>query len=119
MPGSAAIGGLRFAVRARVVAKYLGQAFLLLAALTCVPAAVAGITGNTGVALRYLAVILLFAVYGVFAARIHVAQNMQRNEALVITALVFTLSGCAMAFHVLSNGNSSADIPCGKGLGNA
>ena len=46
MPGSAAIGGLRFAVRVRVVAKYLGQAFLMLAALTCVPAAVAGITGG-------------------------------------------------------------------------
>ena len=104
MPGSAAIGGLRFAVRVRVVAKYLGQALLMLAALTCVPAAVAGITGNTGVALRYLAVILLFAVYGALTARIRVAANMQRNEALVITALVFTLSGCAMAFPLMGYG---------------
>ena len=109
MPGSAAIDGLRFAVRVRVVAKYLGQALLMLAALTCVPAAVAGITGNTGVALRYLAVILLFAVYGALTARIRVAANMQRNEALVITALVFTLSGCAMAFPLMGYGIPLAD----------
>ena len=59
MPDSKAIRGLHFAVRLRVVAKYLGQAFLLLATLTCVPAAVAGVNGNTGVALRYLAIIFL------------------------------------------------------------
>ena len=104
MPGSAAIEGLRFAVRLRVVAKYLGQAFLMLAALTCVPAAVAGGSGNTGVALRYLAVILLFAAYGALTARIRVAANMQRNEALVITALVFVLSGCAMAIPLTGYG---------------
>ncbi|MGB7931669.1 MAG: TrkH family potassium uptake protein, partial [Gammaproteobacteria bacterium] len=109
MPGSAAIEGLRFAVRARVVAKYLGQAFLMLAALTCVPAAVAGGNGSTGVALRYLAVILLFAVYGALTARIRVAANMQRNEALVITALVFTLSGCAMAFPLMGYGIAFVD----------
>jgi trk system potassium uptake protein TrkH len=109
MPASAAIEGLRFAVRVRVVAKYLGQAFLMLAALTCVPAAVAGGSGNTGVALRYLAVILLFAVYGALTARIRVAANMQRNEALVITALVFTLSGCAMAFPLMGYGISLVD----------
>jgi trk system potassium uptake protein TrkH len=106
MPGSAAIGGLHFAVRVRVVAKYLGQAFLVLAALTCVPATVAWVSGNNTVALRYLAVILLFAVYGALTARIRVAANMQRNEALVITALVFTLSGCAMAFPL-----TGYDIP--------
>ncbi|MGB7934473.1 MAG: TrkH family potassium uptake protein, partial [Gammaproteobacteria bacterium] len=109
MPGSAAIEGLRFAVRVRVVAKYLGQAFLMLAALTCVPAAVAVGSGNTGVALRYLAVILLFAVYGALTARIRVAANMQRNEALVITALVFTLSGCAMAFPLMGYGIAFVD----------
>ena len=104
MPGSGAIGGLRFAVRVRVVAKYLGQAFLILAALTCVPATVAGVGGNTGVALRYLVVILLFTLYGVFTARLRVAANMQRNEALVITALVFMLSACAMAFPLMGYG---------------
>jgi trk system potassium uptake protein TrkH len=104
MPGSAAIEGLRFAVRTRVVAKYLGQSFLVLAALTCVPAAVAGGSGNTGVALRYLALILSFAAYGALTARIRVAANMQRNEALVITALVFTLSAFAMAFPLTGYG---------------
>jgi len=76
----------------------------MLAVLTCVPAAVAGFTGNAGVALRYLAVILLFAVYGALTARIRVAANMQRNEALVITALVFTLSDCVMAFPLMGYG---------------
>ena len=66
MPGSAAIEGLRFAVRVRVVAKYLGQSFLVLASLTSVPATVAWVGGNSAVALRYLAVILVFAAYGAF-----------------------------------------------------
>ena len=109
MPGSAAIEGLRFAVRVRVVAKYLGQALLMLAVLTCVPAAVAGGGGNSSVALRYLAVILVFAAYGALTARIRVAANMQRNEALVITALVFTLSGFAMAFPLTGYGISFVD----------
>ncbi len=104
MPGSAAIEGLRLAVRVRVVAKYLGQSFLVLASLTSVPATVAWVGGNSAVALRYLAVILLFAAYGALTARIRVAANMQRNEALVITALVFTLSGCAMAFPLTGYG---------------
>lgn len=109
MQDSKSIRGLHFAVRLRVVAKYLGQAFLLLAALTCVPAAVAGISGNTGVALRYLAVILLFAVFGALTVRLRVAANMQRNEALVITALVFTLSACAMSIPLMGYGISFID----------
>ena len=104
MPGSSAIRGLHFAVRLRVIAKYLGQAFLMLAALTCIPAAVAGVHGNTGIALRYLAVIVLFSVYGGLTARLHVAANMQRNEALVITVLVFALSACAMSFPLMGYG---------------
>jgi trk system potassium uptake protein TrkH len=109
MPASAAIEGLRFAVRLPVVAKYLGQAFLMLAALICVPATVAALGGDNGVALRYLAVILLFAAYGALTARIRVAANMQRNEALVITALVFTLSGCIMAYPLMGYGIPFAD----------
>jgi trk system potassium uptake protein TrkH len=109
MPASAAIGGLHFAVRMGVVAKYLGQALLMLGALTGVPAAVAGIGGNTEVALRYLAVIVLFTVFGAATARIRVAANMQRNEALVITALVFTLSGCALAFPLMGYGIAFVD----------
>ena len=106
MPGSAAIRGLHFAVRVRVVAKYLGQALLILAALTCVPAVVAAIGGNTGVALRYAVIVLLFAIYGALTARLPAAGDMQRNEALVIAALVFTVSGCALAFPI-----AGYDIP--------
>jgi len=104
MPDSNTIRGLHFAVRVRVVAKYLGQAFLLLAAFTCVPATVAAASGNTAVALRYLGVILLFSIYGALTARLRVAPNMQRNEALVITALVFTLSACSLTFPVMGYG---------------
>ena len=52
MTTQAVLEGLRFAVRLRVVAKYLGQAFLLLGALTCVPAAVAASSGQYAVVLR-------------------------------------------------------------------
>ena len=104
MSGASAIRGLHSAVRLRVIAKYLGQAFLMLAVLTCIPAAVAGINGNTGIALRYVVVILLFSVYGGLTARLHVTANMQRNEALVITVLVFMLSACAMSFPLMGYG---------------
>ena len=77
MTTQAVLEGLRFAVRLRVVAKYLGQAFLLLGALTCVPAAVAASSGQYAVALRYLAVILLLVACGAATAGIRVAANMQ------------------------------------------
>ncbi|MDT8388166.1 MAG: potassium transporter TrkG [Thiogranum sp.] len=109
MAGPSAIRGLRFAVRAPVIAKYLGQAFLALAALTSVPATVAAVSGNSDVALRYLFVILVFAIYGGFTARIRVPPNMQRNEALVITALVFTLSAVAMSFPLMGYGIAFID----------
>ena len=109
MPDSNTIRGLHFAVRVRVVAKYLGQAFLILAALTCVPAAVAAASGNSAVALRYFGVILLFSLYGGLTVRLRVAPNMQRNEALVITALVFTLSACALSFPIMGYGISFID----------
>jgi trk system potassium uptake protein TrkH len=109
MPESSAIRGLHFAVRTRVIAKYLGQAFLVLAVLTCVPAAVALLSGATDMALRYLSVIAGFALYGAFTARIRVPPNMQRNEALVITALVFTLSSFVMAFPMSSYGIAFLD----------
>ncbi|MGD2074942.1 MAG: potassium transporter TrkG [Gammaproteobacteria bacterium] len=109
MPDSSAIRGLHFAVRPRVIAKYLGQAFLVLAVLTCVPAAVALLGGATAVALRYLGVIAGFALYGALTAWIRVPPNMQRNEALVITALVFTLSSCVMAFPLAGYGIAFID----------
>ncbi len=109
MPAEGAISGLHFAVRLRVVAKYLGQAFLMLAGLTCVPALVAALGGSTGIALRYLAVNLIFTAYGAVTARIRVPPNMQRNEALVTTALVFTLSAVALAFPLTGYGIPSLD----------
>jgi trk system potassium uptake protein TrkH len=98
MPDSSAIRGLRFAVRPKLIAKYLGQAFLALAVLTLIPACVALLSGASGMAARYLGVIAVFALFGGLTARLRVTPNMQRNEALVITALVFTLASGAMAF---------------------
>jgi trk system potassium uptake protein TrkH len=74
-----------------------------------VPAVVAAAGGNTGVALRYLAVILLFSCYGALTARLRVAANIQRYEALVITALVFSLSACALSFPLTGCGIPFAD----------
>jgi trk system potassium uptake protein TrkH len=109
MPGSAAIGGLYFAVRVSAVAKYLGQALLMLAVLACVPATVAAFSGYPGVALRYLVVVLVFAVCGAFSTRLPEVSDLQRNEALVITALVFTLSAAALAYPVAGYGMSFTD----------
>ncbi len=109
MAGASAIRGLRFAVRVPIIAKYLGQAFLVLAVLTTVPATVAAVGGNSGVALRYLVVILVFAICGGLTAWIRVPPNMQRNEALVITALVFALSAGAMSYPLMGYGIAFID----------
>ncbi len=106
---SGSFGTLHFAVRPRVLCRYLGQILVVLAALTLVPAAVALLGGRGDVALRYGVVILIFGGLGGAGARLRCTDRMQANEALVISALAFLLPGLAMALPLMGYGIAPLD----------
>jgi len=95
---------LVYAVRLRVVAKYLAQLGLVLALLTVPPCAVAFAFGEQPAALRYLLVITLLLVLGLPAARLPATSHLQVNEALVIVALAFVLTPLLMSYPLTATG---------------
>jgi len=92
------VGVLGYAVRMRVVAKYVGQLALVLAGLMAVPLALALVDGQSVFALRFAAVCVVLVLLGAPLARIVVSAQIQANEALVITAAGYLLAALALAF---------------------
>ncbi len=101
---------LTYAVRPAVVAKYLGQLSLVLAALSLVPMAVGFYFGEPDIAWRYLAVAAALAALGAATARGATPAQLQANEALAITALAYLLGTLANAYPMMG---------CGLGMENA
>lgn len=100
---------LAYAVRGRVVLKYLAQLALVLAALTAVPLLVALVYGETAFAWRLLLILVLLLAYGVMFVRLAAPARLQINEALVITALAFVLTALLMSYPLMAAGLSFAD----------
>jgi len=100
---------LAYAVRARVVLKYLGQLMLLLAALDLAPAAVAWGYGEGVLALRFTAVTLVLAAISVPWVRLAVPAGIQTNEALAVTALAFLVGAASMVYPFMGAGISFSD----------
>jgi trk system potassium uptake protein TrkH len=107
--GQRSLESLRFAVRPAVLLGRLGQLFVPLAALTVVPLAVSLVYGQTSVALRYLAVIVLLSTVAAVASRLPHPDELQTNEAMVITALVFSITGVVMSYPLMGYGLSFED----------
>lgn len=103
------VESLRFAVRMSVVAGRLGQLFVPLAALTVVPLGVSLFYGQPWVALRYLVVMGVLLATGLLASRLPHPRELQTNEAMSITALVFCISGLLMAYPLMGYGLSFQD----------
>jgi len=103
------IAVLGYAVRVRVVAKYVGQLALVLAALMALPLALAVVDGETEFALRFGAVCVLLLVLGAPLARLAVASQVQANEALVITAAGYLLAAAALAYPLAAGGLAGLD----------
>lgn len=102
--------GLHFAARPAVVARYLGQVLLVLGGLTCVPAAVALLDGAPAIALRHGAVVIVLLAAGGAGARLRAPDGgIQKNEALVVSALAFALPPFLMAFPLMGYGLSYQD----------
>lgn len=100
---------LRYAVRGRVVVKYLGQLGLVLAALTLVPLGVALGYGQFDVALRYAVVILALVVSATPASRLPAPEQVQTNEVLAAIALAFVLSPLLMTWPLMAEGLGFVD----------
>jgi trk system potassium uptake protein TrkH len=95
-----------YAVRGRVVLKYSGQLLLVLSMITAVPILVALIAGEYRLALRHAVVVVVLLAAAVPLGRMKAAENIQANEALVITALLFLCWSLALSWPMAGAGIS-------------
>jgi trk system potassium uptake protein TrkH len=109
MPGQEQSQTLAYAVRARVLLKYLGQLMLLLAALDLVPAAVALGYGDGVLALRFSIVALVLVATSAPWVRLAVPVEIQTNEALAVTALAFLAGAASMVYPFMGAGIGLSD----------
>jgi len=100
---------LTYAVRGKVILKYLGQLALMLAALTSVSLSVSIYFGDYSMSYRYLSVISILGIYGFATARLEVPGNIQTNEALSIIALIFVIAPLLMTIPVMGAGLNFID----------
>lgn len=80
---------LHFSVRPKVIAKYTGQLLLILAVLYSVPLLFSLATGEFVSSWPYVAIIVISGAAGYFLQRIEATAELQNNETLVISALIF------------------------------
>ncbi len=106
---SQAVRSLHLAIRFRPVAKYLGQLLIGVAIFTVVPLLITIHSGEYQVAIRYALMILIFAGCGIPFARLRCAKDLQTNEALTITALIFVISSLGLTFPVTAYGIDLTD----------
>lgn len=104
MAGGKQAAELSYAVRLPVVLRYLGQLCLVLAALTVVPLVVSVPFSDIRFAIRCAIVIAVLVALGRGLSRLPPVARIQRNEALVIAALIFVVTPLAMAYPVMSSG---------------
>lgn len=102
-------GALRHAVRFRVVFKYFGQLCLVIGALTLVPLGVSLLFGDLQIALRYALVIVGMAGLGAVLARLRAPSRVQKNEGMVVVALIFLFTPLVMSYPMMASGLSFED----------
>lgn len=100
---------LRYAVRPRPVLKYVGQLCFVLALLNFVPLIVALLAGDVGVSWRYAMVIAAVLALGLGLTRLPAPKQLQTNEAIVITALMFLLTPLVMTWPTMASGLNFLD----------
>jgi len=100
---------LRYAVRFRVVGKYLSQLFGVLALLLLVPGLLAGFGGETQAALSYLVISIILATAALAGRMLPEPETMQRNEAAAVVSLLFVCSSFLLTLPIMSYGVSFAD----------
>ncbi len=89
---------LRYAVRGRVLLKYLGMLGVVLAVLNSVPFAAAMVLGESELAGPYAVVVIVLLAAALPLARVSAPEHLQLNEALVVVVLVFVIGSLAMSY---------------------
>ena len=100
---------LRYAVRWRVVLKYCGQLCLVLAVLSLVPLVMSVVFAETHISLRYGIVIGGLAASGFGLARLRAPSRVQRNEGMVLAALMFLFTPLVMSYPMMGSGLGFVD----------
>jgi len=100
---------LSYAVRPRVLAQLLGQLALVLLVLLTVPAAVALFSGETALALRFAAVLVVLGASALSVLRLKEPELIQHNEAMAVAALAFVIAPLCLVYPFMGTGLSFAD----------
>ncbi len=87
-----------------MILKYFGQLCIALAVLTVVPFIVSMLFKDFQVSIRYGVVIAGIFTIGFLCSRLPASKQMQNNEAMVITALIFLFSPLVMTWPVMASG---------------
>ncbi len=96
--------GLHFAARPRVVGNLLGQLLAPLAGLSCVPLAVSLFAGQHAIAIRYVLVVMALGGCAFVLTRRRCPADVQTNEAMAVTALVFIVASLVMTVPMMGYG---------------
>jgi len=96
-------------VRVGVLAGYLGRFLLILAALCVPPTLVAAGAGEPVMARRFAVVVGVLSVVGWWSTRRGPDVPLQRNESLVLSALVFLATPLVMTYPMTAPGLAPVD----------
>ncbi len=103
------VQALTYAVRFRLVARYLSQIALILAALQLVPVVVSLWYAEYDLTLAYALVVGALLVAGLPSVFWPAREDVQSNEALVITALAFALTPVITCYPMVRSGLPTED----------
>lgn len=100
----AQIQTLAYAVRFRLIVRYLSQIAIVLAALELVPLGVSLWFGEFALTGSYAVVVGVLLAAGLPSLFLTPAEDVRANEALVVTALAFTLAPLLMSYPLVQAG---------------
>ena len=103
------VGLLTYAVRRRVIGKYLGQLAGMHAILALAPLLASILFAEYQATIRYALVAVILAATALLTRRLPVPASIQNNEALCITALAFVLSPVIMIYPLTASGLTVPD----------
>lgn len=100
---------LYFSVRLRLIRKYMGQLLFIYAILTTVPLVFSLAIGEFDLSMPYIVIIAGAGAAGFFMQRIKTKDDLQNNESLVISALVFLVASLLSAIPFYQLGLTFTD----------